>query len=247
MKKFILFTAVLLTLCLFPAAAFGAGIDKTKEVTITITAQSVDISGANVLDTAFALYRVADVSENGGELSYTLTPDFSASGVDLADIEDETTAAALAAWAQENAIKGTEKAADSIGAVYFSSLSAGLYLAVGTAAPGSFSLAEPFLIAAPERDGSGGYNYDVTAKPKIQLTTTTTTTPGESTTTPNESTTTSGEVTTAPPANSGSSGTLLKTGQLNWPVPVLGTAGAVLFIAGLCMVFIERKKGANDT
>lgn len=40
---------------------------------------------------------------------------------------------------------------------------------------------------------------------------------------------------------------LLQTGQLNWPVPVLAIAGLLLFAFGWALTFFSRKNGENET
>ncbi|MCD7723822.1 MAG: hypothetical protein LUH82_07790 [Clostridiales bacterium] len=251
-KRALTFICALLAFFAFPAAVFAAGPDLSAKVTINITAKCVDSSNENVSGTAFALYKVAELTNESGSYTYALTADFSASGADLTDIESDSLAENLAAWAQENNLTAAEKSADSTGTVSFSSLSAGLYLAVQTETPAKYATAAPFLISAPESDGAGGYIYEVEANPKVQLLSSETAT--ETTTAATETTTgeatTAGEITTALSVTSSSgtdssSQTLLKTGQLNWPVPVFGVLGIFLFAAGFCMVFIERKTKAK--
>lgn len=64
----------------------------------------------------------------------------------------------------------------------------------------------------------------------------------------NTDTTTSDGPTTTPttpsPSNPGGS-TLIQTGQLNWPVPVLAVAGVVLFLTGWVIYYRSRKCDEN--
>jgi len=79
-------------------------------------------------------------------------------------------AATLAAYAQTNSIAATRSAkTDANGAAVFGSLSQGIYLITGTSLTiglHTYYFA-PFLAALPNPNQTGGWNYDVTAYPKV--------------------------------------------------------------------------------
>ena len=103
------------------------------------------------------------------------------------------------------------------GKATFSGLSVGLYLIVQNEAAEGFSKLSPFLVSIPYME-DGQYQYHLTAAVKSELER-----EPEPTPTPPPP---------SPPPN------LPHTGQLNWPVPVLATAGLGLFVLG----FVLRKK-----
>ncbi len=116
------------------------------------------------------LYRVADGTV---DKTLTLSGAFAASGVSLNGLDRAgwtSAAATLAGYAQTNSITPTISAkTDANGAAVFASLSQGVYLAVGTSLTiglHTYYFA-PFLVALPNPTDSGGWNYDVTAYPKV--------------------------------------------------------------------------------
>jgi len=116
------------------------------------------------------VYRVAD-----GIVGQTLTlsGSFASSGVSLNGLDKAgwtSAAATLAAYAQTNSIAATRSAkTDANGAAVFGSLSQGIYLITGTSLTiglHTYYFA-PFLAALPNPNQTGGWNYDVTAYPKV--------------------------------------------------------------------------------
>lgn len=95
------------------------------------------------------------------------------------------------------------------GEATFSGLGVGLYLIVQNRAAEGYSKLSPFLVSVPYLE-EGRYVYDVTAAVKSELEREPETTPP----------------TTKPPQK------LPQTGQLNWPVPVLATAGMMTLVFG---------------
>lgn len=123
-------------------------------------------------------------------------------------------ARALAAYAQANGIAGREEIPDSGGAVVFTGLKPGAYLLVQEETSEGFLPFEPFLVLLP-CPVEDSLLYDVDASPKC-----------------------------APrPMEPGTPPGLPQTGQINWPVPVLGGAGLMLLAAGVVMCFGGRRRG----
>ena len=104
----------------------------------------------------------------------------------------------------------------------FKNLTTGLYLIVQDNAAEGFSKLDAFLVGVPMMV-EGEYQYHVTAAVKSEL---------ERTPTP-----------VTPPAVKPSDPKLPQTGQLNWPVPLMASAGLGLFLLGWVLCF--RKKRAD--
>lgn len=164
--------ALALLLLALNVCAFAAepAVDRDAVGSISITPRSVDGDHAVILGTAFTLYRVAEVTETDGALSYALTEAFSGSGADLSDLEAQGLSRTLAAYADAQQCAGAAQEADSAGTVTFSGLALGVYLLVQTGvAEGSYAT-EPFLVSVPQAASDGtGWVYDVDASPKAEM------------------------------------------------------------------------------
>lgn len=106
------------------------------------------------------------------------------------------------------------------GKATFSGLSTGLYLIVQEKAASGFSKMDAFLVSVPYMK-DGEYQYHVTASIKSEL---------EREPEPTE-----------PPPTKPDDPKLPQTGQLNWPIPVLLTSGALLLCLGCLLRFGRRK------
>lgn len=152
------------------------------------------------------LYRVGEIGEADGQLCFLPTGDFSTWDGSLVDIQSPELANELAAYVQANKFSGISGRIQDDGKVTFSGLMPGLYLLVQTEAASGYELIAPFLVSLPVYEADG-YHYDVDASPKFQLS----------------------AIPTQPQPS------LPQTGQLNWPVPVLGISGLILFLLGLLL------------
>lgn len=192
--------------------------NRMGSVSVTIKTASGDKVGGGKL----TLYKVADARYDNGNNVFVLTSVFAGSKADLTKIETEKNGAPqlakdLAKYAADNKISGMEKAVDQTSATAaFPGLSLGVYLCVQTEAPEGYEPIAPFCVTVPFWDGNA-LLYDVDASPKPQPIISCTPTPSP-TPTP----------TTPPPP-------IPQTGQLWWPVPLLGFLGAALFITG-CVI-----------
>ena len=166
------------------------------------------------------LYRVADVATDDGNYFFTYTADFSDCSIPVTELSSSEIGAALAKIAKDRRLNGVAQDLDKEGHTKFSDLEIGLYLLVQNKAAAGYNQVSPFLVSVPGND-NGHYIYDVNASPKVEL--------EPAPTTP-----------TTPSKPSG--GKLPQTGQVNWPVPILGTVGLILIAAGFCMKASDRRK-----
>lgn len=213
----------LLMLCLLVWGAvpvFAAEtVDETRVGSIKIllcdTKTAAPLQGGEL-----TLYRVASVSKNGADLSFTYTNGFKNCGIALDNVSESTLASQLAEKAAQNAQAVTKTVNDS-GIALFDDLKAGLYLIVQKQAAEGYNAIQPFLVTVPIME-NGQYVYHVDARPKA----------GTASRKPAQ---------TPPPQKVLSA--LPQTGQLNWPVPVLAVTGAVLVAAG---VILKKRSGQNE-
>jgi|GEM_PF-127649 len=116
----------------------------------------------------FALYRVASVQTDDGNLSFVFTPDFENCGVSLDDVGSENLANHLSAFAETKGLAPLASGAtDKNGYLSFSDLTLGLYLLVQTNADSADYRAAPFLVTVPMQSGDK-WLYDVDAGPKTE-------------------------------------------------------------------------------
>ena len=215
--------AVLLMLCLLVWGAVPAlaaeTVDETRigsiKVLLCDTETAAPLQGGEL-----TLYRVANVSKNGADMSFTYTNGFENCGIALDNVSESALASRLAEKVTQNAQAVTKTVNDS-GIAVFGDLKAGLYLIVQKQAAEGYDAIQPFLVTVPIME-NGQYVYDVDAHPKAG---------------------TSSRKTTQTPPTQEVLSALPQTGQLNWPVPVLAVTGAVLVAAG---VVLKKRSGQNE-
>ncbi len=198
------YLAVLLAAALLCTAAFAL---EVPELSRTGSIRVVMRQGQTVVSGGtLALYRVGDIEAEDGDYRFRLTAAFAESQVPLEEPASAHTAQKLAAFAQSSRLTGQEKAVAADGSVTFSPLQPGLYLLVQPTAAEGYDPAAPFLVSVPLQQ-DGAYCYEVDASPKV-------------------------EVKKAPASTPPQGPNLPQTGQLNWPVPVLGGLGLILLAVG---------------
>lgn len=169
------------------------------------------------------LYKVGEITEEDQNFSFSPIACFEDDDVSFQDINDPELAEKLLELANKETVPLTKLTAlIKDGKAVFSDLEPGLYL-VWQDDPDAckdLSPIAPFLISIP-RYIDGEYITDVVATPKNS--------PKPKPEPPD----------TPPPPD------LPKTGQLNWPVPLMAIAGAVLFITGLILC-ATRKRTYNE-
>lgn len=117
--------------------------------------------------------RLLRVADGTSDVGFTLTGAFASSGVTINGLDHtgwSSAAATLSAYATNNSIAAVQSTqSDANGTAIFSNLAQGLYLVAGdalTIGTHTYYFA-PFLVALPNATDSGGWNYDVSAYPKI--------------------------------------------------------------------------------
>ena len=217
-KRFLSFALILLLLnsfCLSVSAHEAVDMDRRGSITISMTYQ-----GKPVLDGILMLFRVADVQTDNGDYFFVYNDDFDGCSIPVTELSSANLPVELAQIARFGRVQGLTRPVRPDGKVVFSDLEVGLYLVVQTEAASGFKKINPFLVSVPYNE-DGHYIYDVTTTPKNL--------PGLETE-PTETTKPSGSK-------------LPQTGQMNWPVPVLASAGMLLIAAGLCL----RNSGKRKT
>lgn len=205
---------MLLLLCL-PVTAHP--VDPAQTGTLTIECH---YGGSPVSGKTFSLYRVASVSPAG---EYTLLPAYAGSGAVITGRPDAAgwreAVERLTQWITAQGISpSVQLTAAASGTAVGETLPVGLYLL--TAAPcqkGSYTYtAAPALVGLPLEQPGGGWQYTVTAAPKLART-----------------------GTYVPPAiiipdnpAPAPADKLPQTGLLQWPIALLAAAGLVLLAVG---------------
>ena len=186
-------------------------------LTMNYNGQPLNSGKVNIL----ALGEVQEFSEN--KYAFKLFASLGKSTLTQKELYDVEVAKSLLNSAKKLYEKNIVSQPISEGKVVFKDLNAGLYVVwqEETDACDGLSAFQPFLISVP-RWQEDAYVMDVVAAPKVPLMDE----PPE----PPE---------TTPPSPPSSE--LPKTGQLNWPIPVLAVSGVMLMIIGLILC-VNRKR-----
>ena len=190
---------------------------RTGSISVTMTYDGDPVGGGTL-----TIYRVAEVYVEDWDHSFRYLEDYADCEVPLDNLSSAALAEALDDLVQEKKLGGITKSIDKNGQVTFEDLELGLYLVRQKKSATGFEKVSPFLVSLPGKD-SDSYIYDVDASPKLDLErapTETTTEPPETTTPPN----------------------LPKTGQMDWPIPLLAVTGLFLFTLGWYFYMSGRKK-----
>ena len=208
-------------------------IDVTRDCSLTLTCVYEELPLAEM---GLSVYRVAGVDSFG---TFTLEENFLPSGENVNGITEASQwneiARRFSSWAGEQKLPPDHAATtDAQGAARLEPLAPGLYLVDGgtvTKDSGTYTCA-PFLISVPNLEPDQGWNYAVTAKPKIGFTPAPPSPSGdpEPSVSPGVSPTVSPSVSPKPGEDR-----LPQTGQCNWPIPVLAVLGMILVTAGVCV------------
>lgn len=186
---------------------------------------TMDVGGEPLNSGSLNLYRVATVElMTGIHYDFRLLDTLAAAGATLNtdDLYNGAQAEDLLAHAQALSAQYLSQPIRD-GKVHFADLEAGLYLVWQRPEDASegYDAIAPFLISLPKWQ-NGAYVMDVDAKPKVPFIP---------------------ETTEPPPTPPTNPPDIPQTGQLNWPVPVMGLAGAVLLILGSILCAGRKRCG----
>ena len=167
-------------------------------------------------DGKLKLCKVGEVLEVDGDFVFAPIAEFADVEADYTRIADALFAKELLTLAKELELEYITAPIDD-GAAVFENVPTGLYVVFQDAADATkgFAAMNPFLISMPKFQDNE-YVTQVEAEPKVGLE-------------------------TIPPTTTPPPGRVPQTGQLNWPVPVMACAGAVLFIFGF-VLWTGRKR-----
>lgn len=190
---------------------------RTGSISMTMKYEGKPVSGGNLM-----MYQVGTAEETNGSYSFVCSGDFAECGYSLTDIKSQKLMDQLLRYINENSntVLGTTRQISKDGTVSFGNLQPGVYLLRQTRAADGYECIEPFLVTIPLTI-DGTYEYDVDASAKMSPISKT------------ASGSTGGSSSSGGNSSSGSPGSKLpKTGQLNWPIPVLTISGLLLFAFG---------------
>ena len=163
---------VLLTLFVPIRAAASSGINPASTGSVTIHITDSAGTGQSLSGIGFTIYQVAERSSSG---VYSLTKDFSGSGLQLSKLStgDEVSAAsrAMESFVSANRVAGVLSVTDSAGTAKFEKLPLGYYLVTQTdtaAGRGIGLVCNPFLLAVPMKTDTG-WVYDIVTDSKSQF------------------------------------------------------------------------------
>ncbi len=210
--------AVLLLLSLSSSAlAAERGIDMDCEGSIVLSLfyESRPVSGGDL-----RLYKVGEVEQDDGSCFFRLSDAFGARVLDQSALDSPELVGQLAGDSDLNTLEYRSTTFGADGKATFSGVSPGLYLLTQTKAASGFQLVSPILVSVPYYvSDEEGYSYDVDASVKPAL---------ERHAQP------SPLPTPKPP--------LPQTGQLNWPVPVMAGLGLCFIVAGVLLLFSDKRR-----
>lgn len=157
------------------------------------------------------LYPVAEAVESDGNQFYQSINGFRHGRFTQEEINDSSLAEQLAEEITDST-EGITKTIGTEGIVTYENLPVGLYLLVQTRAADGYHAVKPFMVSVPLKEGAS-WVYDVDAAPKMEKVT---------------------QKTPDTPKNPSKPGIskLPQTGQLNWPIPIMGIAGILLLMLG---------------
>lgn len=182
----------------------------------------------------FSLYRIGEIDNAGGNLSYATSGQFAASGVQFdytTSSEAEAAARKLEDHVRRHSILPVAKqATDAHGVAKFPGLTVGVYFGLAED-PLELLDVTPFIVTVPYYQ-DGKLLYAVPVHPKSELKPT----PSPS---PSPSPTPSPTPTTTP-------GDLPQTGILRWPVIALSICGGLLILLGALAIARARREKKDD-
>lgn len=164
MKRAIIKSMLIITLLLLMSVVSYALTSGAGELTLVL-----EYNNSPLRNIDLSIVRVADASESGKRIVYTLTSDFAGCTVDLGDLSTENNIAmsgVLSRHVRINNISVTTATTNSNGTVKYTNLEPGLYLVMMSA--NSRYVMTSVVVPVPMVENDGFVNYLVTAYPKIE-------------------------------------------------------------------------------
>lgn len=218
MKRIKSILSMLLALCLMyslSAAAYAHEVpDENRKGTITV---EMEYNGNTVTGGTLTAYRVGEIQENDGNYSFGKTTAMEEFIGSYENIGFAQFAEDVAAFVEQQKLSVYAAAKNENGKALFSDLELGLYLIVQAENSSGYEPLKPFLVSVPMNE-DGHYVYEINAEGKFRL----------------------NQTPKPTPPNKPNDPTLPKTGQLNWPVPLLAILGLCLFASGWVLRFGQR-------
>lgn len=191
----------------------------------------------------FSLYKVAVPAGVSGEDQgvFVYTADFRACGIELKLEQADLVARQLALFAGDLQLEAADHETVTAGRLSFSGLADGLYLIVQEGSTAGYYALSPFLVTLPMLAADGSLIYELEAKPKVERLADPEPSRPPEVTEPESAPELSVPLETEPVQPEGPGKTdpadvddsrLIQTGQLNWPLPLLATAGFLFFAYG---------------
>lgn len=223
-KKLCCILCCIAILCLTATTGFAEGWywydgePKNGSISFDFNNEEISVSGGSL-----ELRQVTYVDLEAKSLRYC--EGWEGCGLELDNILSDRSADYLFVYAEINALPAQEIQVGADGKARAEELPMGVYLiSQKTAFDGCMPLL-PALISIPLRGDDRTWIFDVEAMPKLALEVPETTVPE----------------TTAPSTTEPDIPDIPRTGQINWPIPILLLAGSLLIILGVCI-----RKGQRD-
>lgn len=242
-KSFVAFTAALLCVLRFTSPTLAApDPGRLGSVYFSFTYQGQAVAGGNL-----KLFRFGQLVsfDNDGYIDYIYDwiDELKDCGLSLSEMGEESFAQRLSEIVDGRKLDVLTQQIDSSGKARFGFLETGLYVFYQTSAPAGFEKINPFTVSIPMVE-DGEYIYDINASPKPRPLVPETTTEEPTTEDAPGDEPTTGETPTAPPAPEEPE--LPRTGQLKWPVPVVGSAGLIMIVTGVLINRPGRKENGYE-
>ena len=191
------------------STASGEGMIDMKAVgSLTIV---MKYEGKAIANASVRVYKVADIITTDTGYAYRTRNGFGDTVIDETSLYSADLASKLYELGKTNKVGYKARTSGTDGMIKVDSLGVGLYLVGQETAANGYEKMKPFLVTIPYSGSGSTDRYNVVITSKMQLT-------------PKE---------TEPPKENVPPGPLPNTGQLWWPVSVLGFAGVILVIIGI--------------
>lgn len=230
-RKMLLVLMAFVFLCLSPCNVFGFPVSddgRLGSITVELICEDAPVSGGTL-----ALYYLGQIVQaEDGDLIVVPTEDFAMlEGISVGELLPQF-AQKLEQYVSEKALSGDLRDVDTDERATFPDLKAGLYFVMQPVEAEGYERMNPFLITVPLLQDDA-LVFEIIAHPKVK--------PKPEETQPQVPTEPEPTKPTEP-----SKPSLPQTGQLNWPIPLMGSLGTCLLAVGGILCF-RRKRDEDET